>query len=332
MLILIPVNVMGQGGIPGEMVGPVEGSFPQATIGNGVVEATLYLPDAGTGYYRGSRFDWSGVVGRLTYGTHNYAGQWFRRYDPRIHDAISGPVESFAPIGFDSARPGDAFLAIGIGTLRKPDDNPYRFSYQYEIIDGGRWTTTVGSDRVDFTHVMNDGAGHAYSYGKTVRLAPGQAVMLVEHRLRNTGTLPLATNVFNHNFFMLDGQPTGSGLSVTFPFALQPVGTSRGFGTLAEVRDNRIVYLRDLETGETVSSEFEGFGDVPSDYDIRMENRVSGAGMRITADRPISRLNYWSIRNTACPEPYIDVQVEPGGEFTWTISYELYTVAGNPQI
>ena len=51
--------------------------------------------------------------------------------------------------------------------------------------------------------------------------------------------------------------------------------------------------------------------------------------MRITADRPISRLNYWSIPTTACPEPYIDVRVEPGAEFTWTISYELYEV-GQP--
>lgn len=48
--------------------------------------------------------------------------------------------------------------------------------------------------------------------------------------------------------------------------------------------------------------------------------------MRITSDRPMSRLAFWSIRTTICPEPYIEVRVEPGGEFTWITSYELYTL------
>ena len=38
---------------------------PAATIGNGVVRAKLYLPDVDNGYYRGTRFDWSGSGARL---------------------------------------------------------------------------------------------------------------------------------------------------------------------------------------------------------------------------------------------------------------------------
>ena len=41
--------------------------FPQAEISNGIIHATLYLPDAKDGYYRGSRFDWSGVMPALEY-------------------------------------------------------------------------------------------------------------------------------------------------------------------------------------------------------------------------------------------------------------------------
>ena len=70
-------------------------TYPTAHISNGLVNAVVYLPDAKTGYYRGSRFDWSGVIGCLTYKGHNYFGVWFPHYDPYLHDAITGPVEEF---------------------------------------------------------------------------------------------------------------------------------------------------------------------------------------------------------------------------------------------
>ena len=38
---------------------------PQAEISSGRLHAKLYLPDAQSGYYRGTRFDWSGVIAAL---------------------------------------------------------------------------------------------------------------------------------------------------------------------------------------------------------------------------------------------------------------------------
>src|ERR1700748_1918108 len=72
-------------------------SFPQAEISNGIIRARFYLPDTAKGYYRGSRFDWSGVMPALEFKGHSYSGQWFEHYEPTLHDAIMGPVESFDP-------------------------------------------------------------------------------------------------------------------------------------------------------------------------------------------------------------------------------------------
>ncbi|HVN82228.1 MAG TPA: hypothetical protein VMW38_24805, partial [Terriglobia bacterium] len=41
--------------------------FPQADISNGVIRADFFLPDPDHGYYRGTRFDWSGVISSLKY-------------------------------------------------------------------------------------------------------------------------------------------------------------------------------------------------------------------------------------------------------------------------
>src|SRR5208283_4867655 len=56
--------------------------FPSAEITNGQIRAKIYLPNAQSGYYRGTRFDWSGVVYSLQYKGHNYYGPWVQRTDP----------------------------------------------------------------------------------------------------------------------------------------------------------------------------------------------------------------------------------------------------------
>ncbi len=67
----------------------------------------------------------------------------------------------------------------------------------------------------------------------------------------------------------------------------------------------------------------QGFGPTAKDYDFRIENRKSGAAVRITGDRPLVKLIFWCIRTVACPEPYIDMDIPPGKEFKWHMAYDL---------
>src|SRR3954468_11243280 len=114
---------------------------PRATIANGQLQASVYLPDAKAGYYRGARFDWSGVVSSLKFKGHEYFGQWFEEYDPTLHDAITGPVEEFltgeTALGYDDAAPRGTVVRIGIGVLRKPAEASFQRFGRYEIVDPG---------------------------------------------------------------------------------------------------------------------------------------------------------------------------------------------------
>src|SRR5262249_25618630 len=150
-----------------------------------------YLPDAQQGYYRATRFDWAGVISSLEFRGHNFFGQWFERYDPKIHDAITGPVEEFltkgAGLGFDEAKPGESFVKIGVGAVRKPDQPQFRQFQTYEIADSGKWSTRKGPDWIEFTQELSDTGGYAYVYKKTVRLTKDQPELVLEHNLKNTG-------------------------------------------------------------------------------------------------------------------------------------------------
>jgi hypothetical protein len=301
--------------------------FPQATISNGQIRAKLYLPDPQQGYYRGTRFDWSGVIASLEYQGHNYFGPWFARHDPLIHDAITGPVEEFrnqdTALGYDQAKPGENFIKIGIGALRKPEEPSFRRFGFYEVAKPGRWTLHKKSDRIEFIHELTDASGYGYIYRKTVRLAKDKPELLLEHSLKNSGKKTIETTVYNHNFLVIDGQPSGPDFSVLFPFEPRVTGDLKG---LAEFRGGQLAYLKELQADQSLMLYLQGFGKTVKDYDLRIENRKAGAGVRIVGDQPLSDMLFWSIRTTLCPEPYIALKIEPGQESRWRISYTFYTL------
>ena len=300
----------------------VKAEVPQTEISNGLIKAKLYLPDGEKGYYRGTRFDWSGVIPELKFQGHDFFGQWFPVYDPKLHDAIFGPVEEFSAIGYDQAPAGGEFVRIGIGGLRKPDMKRLDGFGYYEIINPGKWTVKKARDNVSFTHQLKDAAGYSYVYEKKVKLVKGKPQMVLEHKLKNTGKKAIQTAVYCHNFFMIDQEPTGPNMVIKFAF---PLSINRE-NPLVRINGMQLEYPRKFESNETV---FLGDLQVHSksvrDYDFRIENIKTGAGVRITCDRPLSKVNFWSSSTTQCPEPFIDINIQPGESFSWSITFDFYT-------
>lgn len=338
--------------IPALMVLGLAGSWdsraadvPQADITNGEVHVKLYLPDSQNGYYRGTRFDWSGVIAALEYKGHTYYTRWYDRIDPQVRDwefhgeelvvstcsGISGPVEEHHAIhgalGFDEAKVGGTFVKIGVGVLRK-DSEKYNGFKLYEIVDPGKWTVVTHPDSVEFMQVVADpSSGYGYTYRKTVRLVPGKPEMVLEHRLTNTGRHVIQDKVYNHDFLALDHQVPGPDLSLTFPFQLSYLRPpSPG---LAEIRGNQLVYLKKLADSDTLYAQLLGFSGSPKDHEIRIENQRVGAGVVIRANRPLSNLSVWSIRRVLAVEPFIEMSIDPGSEFTWNWDFQFYTLAMN---
>jgi hypothetical protein len=294
--------------------------FPEATISNGTVTAKLMLPDAQNGSYRGTRFDWSGIIASLTYKDHEYFGQWYPKHDPKIHDAITGPAEEFlsndAGLGYFDAKPGETFVRIGVGAVRKPDEKAYRRFETYEIVDPGKRTLRQGKTWIEFGHQIS-AAGYGYDYRKTIRLQKDG--FTIEHVLKNTGAKPIDTLVYNHNFFVIDKEVVGPDISIRFAWTPKP---DKPFENGGEISGQEIRYTRELETGQTVAADLSGFGP----FDFRIENGKALAGVHITSDSPLTKLYFWSIRTVACPEPYVHIAVGPKATINWQIRYVVYTI------
>jgi len=313
--------------------------FPQARISNGQIAATVYLPDPVNGYYRSARFDWSGAVNSLQYKGHEYYGIWFDSVDPKVINkdftdgkvvngppsALYGPVDEFQiPLGWNEAKPGGTFIKIGVGVLRRGDGDYDRF-VPYEIVSSGNWTVKKHKDSIEFKQEVSDPAsGYSYVYRKIVRLEQGKPNMIIEHSLKNTGQKEIKSNVYNHNFLVLDKQTPGPDFSFKVPFDIKPLRPPDK--SLADVRGNRVVLMKQLAGSEEVAIPFRGFSDSASDNETFIENEKVGAGLRITGDRPLVSDVFWSIRTVLAVEPYIAIEVQPGSEFTWKNTYEYYTL------
>jgi len=315
---------------------------PQVRITNGVLSAGVYLPDRNRGFYRGTRFDWSGVFSSLQYEHHEFYGKWFQRVVPSVHDfqfdagivvgaasAITGPVEEFTTnnhaLGFDEAAPGQHFVKIGVGVLLKQDAAPYDMFRAYTIVDHGKRTTKTSTNSVEFTQEINDkSSGYGYVYSKTVTLAPNKPQMVLHHSLRNIGAKPIATQVYDHNFLILDHQPTGPDFTIYASYPIKPtVPPPAGF---MEVNANQVRYLQALAGEEDLIMDMSGFGRSAADYDFRVENKRAGVGVRLTGDRPLTKATLWSIRTAIGLEPQIGMDIKPGEQFEWTITYDYYSL------
>jgi hypothetical protein len=296
--------------------------FPVLRLARGDMKLTIHLPDAENGFYRGTRFDWSGIVTRVEYGGHTLFGPWKKAHNPTNHDDVHGTAEEFGmdhPPGYAEAKAGETFLKIGVGVLEKGADKPYKFQGRYRIVRPGTWEVTHDGDWIEFRQELAGDRGWAYAYTKRIALAPDAPAFTISHALRNTGRKPFAMTHYCHNFTVIDDEPIGPGYVIRFPSEVKT--TSLKTRGSAEVRGNEIVFTNPLKG--TFWASLTEFGER---NEFSVENRNAGLGVRVTGDRPPVKINIWGQKMAICPEPFVVIEVAPGGGTSWTTRYELYTL------
>ncbi len=296
--------------------------FPAIKLSNGQVELEVYLPDPENGLYRATRFDWSGVIGSAQYQGHEYFGYWKDTHDPLYHEDLTGPVEGFIKegLGYEEAKPGEGFIRIGVGVLEKEDETEYNWMKTYKILDHGKWTIDHGKDWITFTHEVQSKLGYAYIYTKSIKLK--EDGFIIEHALQNKGQKIIETDQFNHNFFMIDGDKSGTAFQISFPFKPSTEADLKGY---MEIEDKNFTFIKDINKEKSVFAELNGYSQQVADHMVTVNNRRTGAGVTFTVDKPLHRMVFWACHTTLSPENFIWISVKPGEEEKWVSDYTLFT-------
>ncbi len=308
--------------------------FPHVELSVPGAKMTVYTPDPGQGFYRGTRFAHSGVIKHLEVGGYKLFGPWKPTHDPLSSDDITGPAEEFGydtPLGYADAKPGERFVKIGVGELVKAKDEPYTFWGKYERAGAGKWETAVckndPSSCLTTTHTFTSDTGYGYRYAKTVSLRPaaGGVDLALSYELTNTGRKPIRTDVYNHNFFNVDGQPVGPKYTLEFPQPVKFTAESK-FGEAARFAGGTYTFARPLADKE---SAFGWLTDaagqpLPHAYTFRYTaGGGKGVSVRVASEAPVSKFQTWSVAACLCPEPFTPIDVKPGDTQKWATRYTL---------
>ncbi|MGC1480087.1 MAG: hypothetical protein WA771_06265 [Chthoniobacterales bacterium] len=301
---------------------------PVQTLRSGGMEATIYLPDANDGFYRGTRFDWAGVIGSLKWEGHEFFGEWCER-DPVGFQSITGPADEFLSAHdiffggphYDEAPVGGSWPKVGVGMLEKDVDEPFVFWKTYPIADAGRREVEAGERSLEFTHVVEPQAnGWGYRYRKSVELDPELPGFRLHYVFENTGSRRYDLEVYNHNFFQIDDTVVGPAYRLSFPFEVQTEKPPEGH---LQVVGHEVRMSAPMGNGSFV--EISGSREDANDHRFELKNLKTGASLRCSGTLPLHRMNLWACAGACCPEPYSRLLVETGEVKRWTRTYELFT-------
>lgn len=302
--------------------------YPQTTLTNGAMEMLVYLPDAENGYYRGSRFEWSGLIQQIRYAGHTYFGDWKSTHDPTNHDDVNGTASEFGmftPLGYNDASRGETFVKIGIGELRRANNNAYQFSTKFTVANAFEWSVNSTSNSIEFVQDSPNFKGWQYRFTKKIQLAEDDTPRFsIYHKLENTGSKTIDTDYYCHNFTIIDDDPIGPAYELNFPFDLQFPQSLKGY---AKAEGKTVQFLKPL-SGASIYAEFEGYEVAPHNTAVSVFNKTRKAGVNIKGDYGAYEFHYWSTTLATCPEPFLKIDLEPGESQEWTDEYELVAENG----
>ncbi len=312
---------------------------PEIVLTNRIIKAWVLLPDAVHGYYRGPRFDGSGIVRRVEYQDHVYFDRLLRPDmpvgDPKNHESGAiGTASEFGldipPLGYDEAKPDGSFLKIGVGELQRIDREPYGFWKPYPHVKPGKWhmsrrPVTGAAQQICFRQEVIGPRYWSYDYETVVGLPyPDRPEVHISRRLHNSGKKMIRTEHYVHNFMGIDQTPIGPDYRLEFPFA--SVAT-HPFDPV--VVDLRVVSSAKRETiirfHNTPQVDIYGeLGSIPksaSGNAAVLVNEATGAGIRVAGDHGPSTIHIWGTSRVLCPELFVPIVLAPGQTMNWSIRY-----------
>ncbi len=279
-------------------------------IGNDKLRAEILTPEESNGLDRDQcpRFDRLGAVTQI-------------QFDGRRFLTRCGLTDEFgilaAPPGYTGKGEGGEFMKIGVGVLldnAPPGD--YKFFHPYPVSRLFKTVMKREGDRLVFEQNVPDFQGYSYEYRKTCTIAPETGTLEIAYFLRNTGSKPISTSQYNHNFFAFASGLDDSKYLIRTMFDKKAKSMT---GDCFLYRDRTYSNLRETKKGCYLVV----LEPIPASEN-RFEISHPGVPCRVTVsgDFPSERFAVSFTANShISPEIFIRIELRPGEELSWRRTY-----------
>jgi hypothetical protein len=285
-------------------------------LSNGLVVAQVAQPDIEHGIYRGHRFEQAGIVTQLRYQDKQFFLEAPENNQPLNNDwGISTVAEFLEPIGWQNATPGEPYIKIGVGLLRRAvvqeekwNEWPYILKrFPWEVIRHGENSLEFRQDAK-----LRD---LGYQYSKTLTLVPGKPVLMIEHSLKNTGSVRFVSSYYIHNWIVLGSLDQKGKYTAHLHYAPRFEGEPSSSFQI----DDKAVTAGNSQPCHTVLS---GWQPNPSqnNYCCITRQDVSYA-LSIQGDYPTVGQELYADQQVLCYEAFKAINLAPGETTSWKVQY-----------
>lgn len=272
--------------------------------------------------YQGSRFDWSGFITQVTLdGRHTFCAPESRDGSGTGGIGLCNEFGILSTPGYDETSPGQCFTKLGVGLLTRPDDAPYSFFRPYEVLPFPVTSQQLSSTVREFHTHAQPCNGYAIELHKTISVESN--TLLITYRLLNTGSKPIDTDEYVHNFLAPAGLGPCEGTSLQFSFA---PALDRPLPMIQQHRDmlkwtskpDRAFYTTIPISIDAASAR------LPMSWEMR--HVASGLTVREETSVPWNRAAIYGTPDTLCPEAFIRVNAAPGQSLQWSRRFTFATL------
>ena len=273
--------------------------------------------------YNFSRFDWTGKIIKVTFKNIDFAG--IERTDcDNEHHFGKGLYNEFGidtALGFNEAEIGGWFHKIGVGLLKKEEDD-YLFSNKYEIKPAD-FKITAESNTIVITCTSE--AVNGYSYILKKEIALHESSFSITYYLQNTGDKAISTNEYVHNFMAINNDLIGENYILKFPFPLQP----ELFGDTVNPEQKVAIGKNDIKFNNTPQEQFffsylNGTQQVAATWELL--HLKSNQGIKETGSFLTTKVNLWGWKHVISPELFHTIHCMPGQSTSWSRTYTIFEV------
>ena len=297
--------------------------------------------------YRGTRFDWSGFITQVTLdGKHTFCMP--ESLEPGQGTGGIGLCNEFSnelTVGYDEAKPGEPFLKLGIGLLKRPDEGSYNFFRPHEIVENFPIHVEPKPDQVIFYVEPIECRGYAARLEKTVSVQENK--LILGYSLKNTGTRTITTHEYCHNFLGINQLPIGPDYQLRFPQQVELEPPPPNMHRMAPPNMRWIPkpilrwlitrMMRQMQGSLLMKGSQITWKEIPEKaffsrlvgFKFRTEaqwelfHRPSRLIVREVDNFPPSRLVVWGTTHVVSAEVYTDIHIQPGESQEWQRVFEF---------
>ena len=273
--------------------------------------------------YNLSRFDWTGKIVKVKFQNIYLSGvEWIDCKEE--HNCGKGFYNEFgidAPIGFENTNIGGWFHKIGIGLLKK-DDNQYDFKKDYEV-DPSEFKIFTEPDKLLINCKSQVVNGYSYFLKKEIELF--ESSFIIRYYLQNTGEKDIITNEYNHNFIAINKDLMGNNYILKFPFQLKP----ELFGETINPEQKVVFGQKEVKIKSSPKEQFF-FSNISGGENIdagwELINTKSKIGISETGSFQTNKVNLWGWEHVVSPELFFKISIKSGQSVEWARTYNVYKV------